>query len=171
MFKTLSRLIAVAGMSALALFGCKSTENVEEDSLEQSDEAWILYLDIGRQGVLLERAEALLGESYQSSWRIINANEDSDSQSDAALYRSLYAVTLGYDELQENGCASGQIPASFCKSSYAPVWLVHPNSATYKLTEIRGYFDELQSAVSPLQGHFCSKGVERSGDDMYCSVE
>jgi len=171
MFKALSRLTAIAGMSALALIGCKSTESIEEASLEQSDEAWILYLDIGRQGVLLERAEALLGDSYQSSWRIIDANEDSETQSDEALYRSLYAVTLGYDELQENGCASGHIPASFCASSYAPVWLVHPDSANYKLTDIRSYLNELQTAVSPLQGHFCAKGVERSGDEMYCSVE
>lgn len=171
MFKSLSRWTAVFGISALVLFACKSTENVDEVSVDQSDEAWILYLDIGRQGVLLERAETLLGDTYQGSWRVLSANEDSDPQSDSALYRSLYAVTLGYDELQENGCSSGDIPSNLCASSYAPVWLAHPNSVNYKLTEIRGYFDELQTAISPLQGHFCSKGVERSGDEMYCSVE
>jgi hypothetical protein len=164
---------AAASLAALAA-ACETAPGPDDaqedvsDAVEtvEEEDPFILMIDAGRYGVIIERAAegAIEGQPART------LPEPSELES---ATQSLHRAVHDLYELRAITCESGLVGEADCGPLQPPDWLGEPAGAVADAAEIRRRIDWLTEAMSPFVRAGCDAGQSRQTEELpyYCSVE
>jgi hypothetical protein len=155
---------ALAGALLVALFpgGARAAPTPAPDFEERST----LQIDLGRTGVLIDRALDGFGVALP------NVLEDRGDEAElAALWRALRQTGREGVILKELACAKSPALRKACRAFKRPAWIEAEPAPVPALAVLRERADALYSSLEPFIDAGCKAGVRRTKDAMFCSVE
>lgn len=159
--------MALLAAAAALLCSAALAQPAPEAAPADDQDAFILQIDVGRHGVLIDRAFEGAGVTIP-----IVFSENGGIGADAPdIWRGLREIGRDGVILKEILCAKGLVGPKTCKAFKAPTWISAQPTPTPSLVTLRTYEEELGAAFGPFVEAGCKAGKRRTQDDMFCSVE
>lgn len=156
-----------AWMMAACVMGCAHAPASEAQTPEETPEAFVLSIDIGRYGVMLSHVA-------DNSDELPDAGEVV-SEAPRELARRLRETVWTYNLQRSRLCARGLFVEASCGPALSPAWMTEPDAAEPTLAEVEARSEEVGAHVMALWDAVCESARARVSDEeerMYvCAIE
>lgn len=164
--RRLAAMMCAFGLGALAS-ACATNpypgEPASAHDQERSDEeAFVLSIDVGRIGVLVDR--------IREGGGLIEGPVTGGDELTGASKR-LRASTLDFLATKEQFCSDLKFVEISCAPMRPPSWLAETPTKPVTTAELRRRVEQAQIMMGPLMDAACEAGKVKSGEALFCSVE